>query len=90
MPVIHAVTTSLLRIELDERVDSHDRHTRLDGTLQLLYLAHARLQHTCFQTVVHPALGEVETVVLVAFGSCHLFCVGVGGGRLGRVAGTGC
>jgi hypothetical protein len=62
MTVIAAL---LLRIKLDHRVDSHDSHTGLDGTLQLLDLAHGRLQNTHLQAVDHTALGQIQTVVLV-------------------------
>jgi len=59
------ITTLVLRVELDHRVDSHDSHTGLDGTLQLLDLAHGRLQYTHLQAVDDTTLGEIETVVLV-------------------------
>lgn len=62
MPVITAL---LLRVKLDQRVDTHDRHTRLDGGLQLLDLTHAGLKDTGLQAVVHLAVCEVQTVVLV-------------------------
>ena len=59
------ITALLLRIKLDHCVDSHDGHTGLDSTLQLLDLAHCRLQNTHLQTVDNTALGKVQTVVLV-------------------------
>ena len=59
------ITTLVLRVELDHRVDSHDSHTGLDGTLQLLDLAHGRLQNTHLQAVDNTALGKIQTVVLV-------------------------
>ena len=43
VPVIFA--TPLLRIQLDHGINPHNRNTSLDRTLQLLHLAHARLQH---------------------------------------------
>ena len=55
----------LLRVELDQRVDTHDRHACLDGRLQLLDLAHAGLKHTSLETVVHLAVCQIEAVVFV-------------------------
>jgi hypothetical protein len=62
MPVI---ATLLLRIKLDQCVNAHDRHTRLDGGLQLFNLAHAGLEDTGLQAIVHLAVCEVQPVVLV-------------------------
>jgi hypothetical protein len=59
------ITTLLLRIKLDHGIDSHDSHTSLDSTLQLLDLAHGRLQNTHLQAVDNTALGKIQTVVLV-------------------------
>jgi hypothetical protein len=62
MPVI---ATLLLRIKLDQCVDTHDRHTGLNGGLQLLDLAHAGLKNTSLQAIMHLAIREVQTVVLI-------------------------
>jgi hypothetical protein len=59
------ITTLVLRVELDHRVDSHDGHTGLDSTLQLLDLAHGRFQNTHLQAVDNATLAEVQTVVFV-------------------------
>lgn len=73
------ITTLLLGVELDDGIDSHDSHTSLDSTLQLLDLAHGRLQDTHLQTVDDTALGQIQTVVLVVllFGE-RLFVFGGG------------
>ena len=65
---VSVVLTPLLGVELDEGVDSHDGHAGLDGTLELLDLTHAGLEHAGLQAVVHTTLGQVETVVAVALG----------------------
>lgn len=71
MPMaIIATITSLLRIELNQRIDPHNRHTSLDRTLQLLDLTHARLQYTRLHTVMHPAFTQIKTVVAVALRLC--------------------
>ena len=76
---VSVVLAPLLRIKLDQSVDPHDRHTGLYGTLELLDLAHAGLEHTGLQAVVHAALGQVEAVVAVALGLGDGFGVGVRG-----------
>jgi hypothetical protein len=53
------ITALLLRIKLNHGVNPHDSHTSLDSTLQLLDLAHGRLQDTHFQTVDNTALGKI-------------------------------
>lgn len=58
MPVVTGIT-SLLRIELDQRIDSHDRYASLDRTLQLLNLTHTRLQHACLDAVMYTSLLEI-------------------------------
>ena len=63
MPIVAA--TLLLRVQLNQRIDTHDGHARLDGRLQLLDLAHAGLEDTGLQAVVHLAICQVQTVVLV-------------------------
>lgn len=69
----------LLRVQLDHRVDTHDGDARLDGTLQLLDLAHAGLEHAGLDGVVDAALHQVETVVLVRLllGDGLLLLVGI-------------
>ena len=83
----------LLRIQLNQRINPHDRHTRLNCRLQLLHLAHAGLQDTRLQAIVHLTVRQVKAVVLVAFAACELLCVlggrSVGGCALGEgVAGA--
>lgn len=62
MPII---LRRLFGVQLDHGIDTHDSNAGLDGTLQLLDLAHARLEHASLNGVVDAALHEVETVVLV-------------------------
>lgn len=76
---VAVVAALLLRVKLDQRIDPHDRNACLHSTLELLHLAHARLEHAGFDAVVHAALGQVETVVAVALGLGDGFGVGVGG-----------
>lgn len=45
------ITTLVLRVKLDHGVDSHNGHAGLDGTLQLLDLAHGGLQDAHLQAV---------------------------------------
>lgn len=92
MPII-LPTTPLLRIQLNQRINPHNGDTRLDRALQLLHLAHARLQDTGLETIMDFTVGQVEAVVLVPFAAGEAFCVvgggGVGGGALGEgVAGA--
>lgn len=75
MPV--SIVTLLLRIQLDHGVDSHDRDARLDRRLELLDLAHAGFEDTGFHAVLHPALAEIETVVLVALSLGQSLGIGV-------------
>lgn len=82
-----SIVTLLLRIQLDHGVDSHYGDASLDGRLELLDLAHARFEDTCFHAVLHPTLAEVETVVLVALGLGQSLGVGVDGG-LSRATGS--
>lgn len=79
---VTVIAALLLRIKLDHRVNSHDSHTSLDSTLQLLDLAHGRLQNTHLQAVDNTTLGQVQTVVLVVllFGERLLV---LGGGLYG-------
>lgn len=83
---VSIVLAPLLRIKLNQRIDPHNRHASLNSTLELLDLAHARLEHTSLDAVVHAALGEVEAVVAVALGLGNGFGIGVGG-RLGLLRG---
>ena len=82
-----SIITLLLRVQLDHGVDSHDGNARLDRRLELLDLAHARFEDTCFHAVLHAALAEVETVVLVALGLGQSLGIGVDGG-LSRATGS--
>lgn len=59
------ITTLVLRVEFDHRINSHNGHAGLDSALQLLDLAHGWLQNTHLQAVDDATLGEVQTVVLV-------------------------
>lgn len=72
MPV---VTALLLWIKLNQCIDTHNRHTRLDGRLELLDLAHAGLQNTGLQAVMYLAICEIQTVVLVVLRLGKLFRV---------------
>lgn len=90
--------TPLLRIQLNQRVNAHDRHTSFNSTLQLLDLAHTRLEHTGLQTILHLAIRQIQTVILVTprFG-CGLvvgllLLAGLFGawGRLREAVGGGC
>lgn len=92
MPII-LPAPPLLRIQLNQRINPHNRDARLDGALQLLDLAHAGLQHAGLEAIVHLAVEQVQAVILVALAAGELFCVfgggGVGGGALGEgVAGA--
>ena len=82
MPVVFT-STSLLWIQPDQGIDTHNGHTRLHRGFQLLDLAHAGLQNTCLQAVVYLAVGQVQTVVLVVLRLRELFRVLRGG--IGRV-----
>ena len=63
MPIIS--TTSLLGIQLDQRINPHNRNTRLNRTLQLPHLTHTRLQHTRFNLIYHFPSRQIESVVSV-------------------------
>jgi hypothetical protein len=66
MSVTIIVTTStLFRIQLDQGINTHDCDACLDCGLQLLHFAHTWLEDTSLQTVVHLAVRQVQTVVLV-------------------------
>lgn len=58
----------LLRIQLDEGIDSHNGNTRLHRRLQLLDLAHAGFQYTGLERVVYFAVSKIQAVVLVVLG----------------------
>ncbi|KAI6759311.1 hypothetical protein HG530_009991 [Fusarium avenaceum] len=66
-----SIVLPLLRIQLDQGIDTHDADAGLDGTLELSNLAHAWLQHTDLNLINDLALGEIQTVVLVALLSCN-------------------
>lgn len=70
-------TTSLFWVQLDKRIDSHDRYTSLDGALQLLDFTHTRLQHTRLDTIVDSAFHEIEPIVLVVFGFRQCLSLGI-------------
>jgi hypothetical protein len=74
-----AVVLRLLRVKLDDRINAHDGYASLHGTLQLLDLAHAGLQHTSLESIVNPALGQIQTVVAVSLllGDGLLLLVGI-------------
>lgn len=55
----------LLRIQLNHGINPHNRNASLDRTLELLDLAHARLQDASLDRICHLALHQVEAVVLV-------------------------
>lgn len=57
--------TPLLRIQLNQRINAHNSHASLDGTLQLLNLAHTGLENTGLETVLHLAVRQVQAVVFV-------------------------
>lgn len=64
MSIIPA-TTSLFRIQLYKRINTHNRNTRLDCTLQLLYFAHTGLQHARADLIDHFPPRKVQAVVFV-------------------------
>ena len=78
MPIILLTTTTtpLFRIQLDQRIDSHNRYARLDRTLQLPHLAHARLQHARLDAIHHLTPREIQTIVLVVLLSSDVFLRG--------------
>ena len=59
------ITTSLLRIQLDQRIDPHNRNTCLHRTLQLPHLAHTRLQHPALDLIHHLPPRQIQSIVLV-------------------------
>lgn len=65
----------LLRIQLDEGIDSHNGNARLHCRLQLLDLAHAGFQNTSLERVVYLAISKIQAVVLVVLGLCKLLGV---------------
>jgi hypothetical protein len=71
MPVVAA--TLLLRVKLNQRIDTHNGNARLDGRLQLLDLAHAGLENTSLQAVMYLTICEVQTIVLVVLRLGKLF-----------------
>jgi hypothetical protein len=79
-------STPLFRIQLDQRIDTHDGDTSFHSTLQLFHLAHAGLQSASFQAIMYLAVRQVQTVVLVSFGTGKLLrvlrCTLVGGSAL--------
>ncbi len=65
MPIILPTSTTLLRVQLDQRIDPHNSHAGLDRTFELLDFTHARLQHARFDAIVNPAFRQIKAVVLV-------------------------
>ena len=65
MSMSMSVILLLLRIQLNHGINPHNRNASLDRTLELLDLAHARLQDTSLDRVGNLALHQVEAVVLV-------------------------
>lgn len=61
-----AVIRRLLGVKLDDRVNAHDSYASFHGTLQLLDLAHAGLQHTGLEGIMNPSLHQIQTVVAVS------------------------
>lgn len=87
MPVLPAAAAAppLFRIELNQRIDPHDRNTRLDCTLQLPHFTHTGLQHAGLDLIDHFAPCQIEPVILVvlALGDGVVLLVGGFGGRGG-------
>jgi hypothetical protein len=80
MPIV--LTAPLLRVQLDQRVNTHNGDTRLNRRLELLNLAHAGLEHTGLEAVVYLAVREVQAIVLVVLRLGELLGVlgrGIGG-----------
>lgn len=73
------VIRRLLGVKLDDRVNAHDSYASFNGTLQLLDLAHAGLQHTGLEGIVDPSLRQIKTVVAVSLllGDGLLLLVGI-------------
>lgn len=74
-----AVILLSLGVQLDHRVDAHDGYASLDRTLKLLDLAHAGLQNTGLQGVVHSSLHQIQTVVAIRLllGNGLFFLIGI-------------
>lgn len=74
-----AVILLSLRVQLDHGINTHDGYASLDGTLELLDLAHGRFQDTSLEAVVDASLHQVKAVVLVGLllGDGLLFLVGI-------------
>jgi hypothetical protein len=76
------ITAPLLRVQLDQRVNTHNGNTCLNSRLKLFDLAHAGLEHTRLKAVVYLTVREIQTVVLVVLRFGELLGVlgrGVGG-----------
>jgi hypothetical protein len=84
MPIV--LTAPLLRVQLDQRVNTHNGDTGLNRRLELLNLAHAGLEHTGLEAVVYLAVREVQAVVLVVLRLGEL--LGVLGSGIGGVNGS--
>ena len=75
---IVTTASSLLGIELDQGVDTHDGDAGLDCALELFDFAHAWLEHAGLDLVDYFAFGEVESVILVVLLACNRPLVFVG------------
>lgn len=62
MPII---LPPLLRIQLNQRIDPHDRNASLNRTLQLPHLTHGRFQDSQLDAIDAFPVLEIEAVVLV-------------------------
>lgn len=57
MPII--LTTPLFRIKFNKRINTHNSHTSLNSTLELLNLTHAGLQHSHLERINNPSFAEI-------------------------------
>lgn len=66
MPMsIVLTTTSPFRIQLNKRIDAHNRNTSLDCALQLLHFTHTWLQHARANLIDHFPPRKIQAVVFV-------------------------
>lgn len=85
MPPLLPPSSPLFHIQLNQRIDPHNRNTRLHRTLQLPHLGHARLQHPRLDLIHHFPPQQIEPVVLVAAALLQELCFFARGGRVGLV-----
>jgi len=88
MPII-LPAPSLLRIQLNQRIDPHNRHTRFYRALQLPHLTHTRLQHARLHRIHHLPSRQIQPVVLVVPLFRDVFLMSAGGGGRGGSVGRG-